>query len=246
MLAPLLIALVAVAAPAAPICSTVLPGEGERHAGVDLDGDAIPDSEDWCALTPPATRVGPNGCADWEIPVTCVRDEPVPPPPAPVAVAPMAPPAAAPVAEPAKDSDADGVNDAADQCAGTPAGLAVDAKGCVEIEKVVLSGVNFAMGSATLVPGASVTLRTVAQAMKASPAVAVEIGGYTDSIGPADKNQRLSERRANAVKQFLVGEGIDAARISAKGYGETQPVESNETDAGRANNRRVGFKVTSP
>jgi OOP family OmpA-OmpF porin len=237
MLAPLLFVLVAVAAPA-PICTTVLPGEGDRHAGLDLDGDAIPDSEDWCALTPAGARVGPNGCADWEIPVACERDAPVPPPRAPVAADPVA------AAEPARDSDGDGVNDAADQCADTPAGLAVDAKGCVEIEKVVLSGVNFAMGSATLVPGASGTLRTVAQAMKASPAVEVEVGGHTDSIGPADKNQRLSERRANAVRQFLVGEGVDAARVTAKGYGETQPVESNETDAGRANNRRVAFRLT--
>jgi len=234
MLAPLMLLLAAVAAPA-PICTTVLPGEGDRHAGLDLDGDAIPDSEDWCALTPANTRVGPNGCADWEIPVTCERDAPVPPAPAP---------ASAPAAGPPKDSDGDGVTDAADQCADTPSGLAVDARGCVEIEKVVLSGVNFAMGSATLVPGASGTLRTVAQAMKASPAVAVEVGGHTDSIGPADKNQRLSERRASAVKQFLVGEGVDAARITVKGYGETQPVESNETDAGRANNRRVAFKIT--
>ncbi len=230
MLAPLLLVLVAVAAPAAPICTTVLPGEGERHAGQDLDGDAIPDSEDWCALTPAGARVGPNGCADWEIPVTCERAPPPIPPPPP----------------PKIDTDRDGVFDFTDQCADTPRGMAVDEKGCVVIEKVVLSGVNFALGSATLVPSASTALRTVAQAMKVSPAVEVEIGGHTDSVGPGDKNQRLSERRAAAVRQFLVGEGVDAARLTVKGYGESEPVDSNETTPGRANNRRVAFKVTSP
>lgn len=226
----------------APVCTTVLPGEGERHAGVDLDGDAIPDSEDWCAQTPPNTRVGPSGCADWEIPVSCEKEVPVPPP-APVAVVPAAA-APEPSREPPKDSDGDGVNDGADQCADTPKGLAVDAKGCVEIEKVVLAGVNFEMGSVNLRPEAAATLRTVAQAMKASPAVEVEIGGHTDSIGPGGKNQRLSERRASSVKAFLVREGVDAARLSIKGYGESQPVGPNDTDAGRANNRRVAFKVT--
>lgn len=237
-----LAALLIVLSAAAPICTTVLPGEGERHAGVDLDGDAIPDSEDWCALTPPDTRVGPSGCADWEIPVSCEREMPVPAS-APVAVVPAQP---APAAEPPKDSDGDGVNDAADRCAGTPAGLAVDAKGCVEIEKVVLAGVNFEMGSVKLRPEAAAPLRTVAQAMKASPAVEVEIGGHTDSIGPAGKNRRLSERRANSVKAFLVGEGVAAARLTTKGYGEAEPVGPNDTDAGRANNRRVGFRVTRP
>ena len=242
-LATLLIVLSAAApmAASAPVCTTVLPGEGERHAGVDLDGDAIPDSEDWCAQTPPNTRVGPSGCADWEIPVSCEKDIPVPPA-APAAVVPAA--AAPAVAAPPKDSDGDGVNDGTDQCAGTPKGLAVDAKGCVEIEKVVLAGVNFEMGSAKLRPEASATLRTVAQAMKASPAVEVEVGGHTDSIGVESKNRRLSERRANAVKAFLVAEGVEAARLSAKGYGESQPVGPNDTDAGRANNRRVAFKVT--
>jgi len=230
MLSPLLLTLVVAAAPlpaSAKICTTVLPGEGERHAGVDYDHDGIPDSDDWCATTPEGVRVGPSGCADWEIPVTCLPEPPPIPPPPP----------------PKVDSDHDGVYDHADQCAETPRGWAVDAKGCVEIEKVVLSGVNFGLGSAQLLPAASGALRTVVTAMQASPAVEVEVGGHTDSIGPADKNQRLSERRAAAVKQFLVDAGIDAARISVKGYGEAEPVDSNETTPGRANNRRVAFKV---
>jgi len=216
----------------APVCE--VGRQGEHNAGLDEDGDAIPDSEDWCEGTLPGTRVGPNGCADWEVPVDCGST--------PAAPAQQA--TAAAVAAPTKDSDGDGVNDAADQCAGTPAGLEVDAKGCVLIEKVVIKGVNFSMGSAQLLPEASATLRTVAQAMKASPKVEVEIGGHTDSVGTAPKNQRLSERRANSVKQFLVGEGVEAARLTTKGYGESEPVAGNETLAGQANNRRVVFKVT--
>ena len=228
MLASLLFTLVAAAAPAsAQVCSTLLPGEGDRHAGVDYDGDGIPDSDDWCATSPAGARVAPTGCADGEIPVACEPPPPEIPPPPP----------------PKVDSDKDGVYDHADQCADTPRGMPVDEKGCVVIEKVVLSGVNFALGSVQLAPSASATLRQVARAMQASPDLQVEIGGHTDSIGPADKNQRLSERRANAVKQFLVGEGIAPERLTAKGYGEGEPVASNETTDGRAGNRRVAFKV---
>ena len=214
---------------AAPICE--VGRQGDHYAGLDDDGDAVPDSEDWCEGTKPGTRVGPNGCAAWEVPVDCGT------PPAPEG-------AAGAAATPATDTDGDGVNDAADKCAGTPAGLEIDAKGCVLIEKVVLKGVNFAMGSAQLLPEASATLHTIALAMKASPTVEVEIGGHTDSVGPGDKNQRLSERRAASVRQFLVGEGVEAQRLSVKGYGESAPTQSNQTLAGQANNRRVAFRIT--
>lgn len=233
----LVIAVTPAGAGFANVCGIGVPGD--RFAGLDDDRDSVPDSEDWCPATAPNTRVGSNGCADWEVPVEC---KPVAAASPPVPVVPAKQAAAAPAA----DTDGDGVADPADQCAGTPAGMAVDATGCVQIEKVVLKGVSFEMGSATLRPDAAQTLRTVATAMKASPKTTVEIGGHTDSIGPADKNQRLSQRRAESVKRFLVGEGVDAARLDAKGYGEDQPVADNQTDAGRANNRRVEFKVTKP
>ena len=211
---------------------------GDHPAGLDEDGDAIPDSEDWCPDTQLGTRVGHTGCADWEVPVEC--DD------AGATVLPPARPAQPAVTTPAQDADGDGVADAADQCPGTPVGLAVDAGGCVQIEKVVLKGVNFTAGSAKLLPAASKTLKTVASAMKASPKVEVEIGGHTDWVGPQSRNQRLSERRARSVKVFLVGEGVEDARLSTKGYGEAEPVDSNEKPEGRANNRRVAFKLTSP
>lgn len=236
MRAALLVLLLALAAASARagvnagVCSAGL--SGERHAGLDEDGDAVPDSDDWCPDTPEGARVRANGCADWEVPYDCT-------PPTPVA-------APAPAAVPPADSDGDGVADAADKCPGTPQGLAVDADGCVEIGKIVLRGVNFEMGSARLLPAASEPLRTVAAAMKADAAVTVEVGGHTDSIGASARNQRLSERRAQSVKAFLVGEGVAADRLIAKGYGESEPVDSNDTPEGRASNRRVTFKVTRP
>jgi OmpA-OmpF porin, OOP family len=205
----------------AEVCSVGVPGE--RQAGLDDDVDGVPDSDDWCMATPAGTRVGANGCADWEVPVDCPKRKPAatPAPAAPVAAAPAPAPDAAAIA------------------------AAEAAAAAAEIEKVVLAGVSFEMGSSKLRPEAHEPLRVVANAMKAHPSLRVEVEGHTDSIGERDKNQRLSQRRAESVRQFLVAEGIDATRLTAKGYGEANPVDSNETTEGRAKNRRVAFKVTS-
>lgn len=111
-----------------------------------------------------------------------------------------------------------------------------------QIEKVRLPGTNFRTGSAALQPGASGTLREAAAILKSNPDLKVEVGGHADSQGDAAKNQALSERRAQSVKDFLVGEGVAANRLTVKGYGEDMPVDSNKTAEGRANNRRVEFK----
>lgn len=157
-------------------------------------------------------------------------------------------PAAEPTPKPAAtgdDSDGDGVRNTSDACPGTPAGTDVDVRGCVELSKFVLKGLSFATASANLVAGASPALRSAVATLKAHPAVTVEIQGHTDSQGEAARNMTLSERRAQAVKAFLVKEGINADRIMVKGFGETKPVDSNATAEGRANNRRVTFRVTS-
>lgn len=216
----------------ADVCQAGL--RGTHAAGLDEDGDGVPDSEDWCTRTPAGARVGSNGCPTGQVDVSCDRG----PGDESARVVPTA------LASPDRDADRDGVEDADDRCPDTPRGVAVDAKGCADIAKVVLKGVNFATGSATLRPAAFEALRGVAAAMKVNDEIQVEINGYTDSVGDAGKNQRLSERRAESVKDFLVQEGVDPERLSTAGHGEDDPVDSNDTAEGRANNRRVSFRVT--
>jgi OOP family OmpA-OmpF porin len=220
------------AEPRATLCGVGVPGE--RQAGVDADRDGVPDSDDWCPDSQAGTRVGSDGCAAWEVPARCERKPVLPPVAAPAPAAPAAPPV---------DSDGDGVFDPADRCIDTPAGSTVMANGCIDVTTVVLKGVSFDTGSVTLLPEAHRTLRLVADAMRANRRLVVEVGGHTDSVGDAGVNLRLSRRRADAIRLFLVSEGVDPERISATGYGEARPIDDNNTAAGRANNRRVEFKV---
>ncbi|CBV42397.1 OmpA family protein [Halomonas elongata] len=135
------------------------------------------------------------------------------------------------------DSDGDGVPDYQDQCPGTPAGAEVNALGCVE--DLVLQDVNFEFDSAQLTMGAESVLTDVASKLRANENVRVRIEGHTDSVGPAQYNKDLSQRRADSVASFLASQGIAANRMTTIGYGEEQPVASNDTKAGRAENRRV-------
>ena len=102
----------------------------------------------------------------------------------------------------------------------------------------------FETDSAILKPESRDQLRNIAEIMKAYPNVAVRIGGYTDSSGDAAANLRLSQDRANSVRQELMGLGIAGERLTAEGYGQEQPVADNATEAGRAQNRRVALRVT--
>ena len=77
--------------------------------------------------------------------------------------------------------------------------------------------------------------------MKGNAAVKLEVGGHTDSDGDAARNQSLSQVRAEAVRKVLVDQGIDGARLTAKGYGSTKPIAKNDSPEGKANNRRVEF-----
>lgn len=205
-------------------CPATPPGEPVDSRGCPLsldeddDGDGVPNEHDECPLTPAGTLVGTVGC-----PVIAPR------PPAP-------PPA---------DSDGDGVLNAADQCPDTPPGFRVDARGCVEVAQtvVVLENVGFEFGSARLTRDARIVLDAIVRGMKRQPTMQAEIAGHTDAQGTDAYNLQLSIARAASVRNFLVDRGIEPARLKVEGYGEQRPVADNETDDGRARNRRVEFRV---
>jgi OmpA-OmpF porin, OOP family len=140
---------------------------------------------------------------------------PPPPPPPPPAAAPPPPPPAPPPPPPAPAAG----------------------------EIITLDGVTFAFDSDVLTSDERGTLRTAVETLKRYPETRVQIAGHTDSVGSAAYNMNLSERRARAVLEYLVNAGIDRNRLSARGYGFSEPVADNATDAGRAANRRVELRV---
>jgi OOP family OmpA-OmpF porin len=152
--------------------------------------------------------------------------------------------AAAPAAPTAcPDEDGDGVCDDVDACLGTPPNTRVDATGCplpvAQVASIKLK-VNFAFDSSVVTEQFFGDLAELAEFLKRFDQVDVTIEGHTDSVGSEEYNQALSERRARAVADMLVNtHGIAASRLNAVGYGESRPVASNDTDEGRAQNRRV-------
>jgi OOP family OmpA-OmpF porin len=123
----------------------------------------------------------------------------------------------------------------------------VDATGCPilfeeEQTTVVLRGVTFATGSAALTQNARTILDEVAQTLVANAAIRVEIGGHTDATGSRALNVRLSQSRADAVRAYLVQRGVAMPRLTTRGYGPDNPIATNATAAGRAQNRRVELR----
>ena len=105
------------------------------------------------------------------------------------------------------------------------------------------SGITFAYDSAAVQPQFQQTLNQVADTLRQYNSTYIDIYGHTDSTGSEAYNQQLSEQRASSVASYLESRGVQAARIGTRGYGETQPIASNDTDAGRAANRRVEIKI---
>jgi OOP family OmpA-OmpF porin len=149
------------------------------------------------------------------------------------------------------DEDRDSVCDSHDQCLNSPAGAMVLPSGCHfdNTQGLALQGVTFAVGTADLVASSAATLQKAAQMLKLVPSVYIEVAGYTDDVGAAADNQLLSEKRALAVKQYLVAAGVPEKQLVAKGYGETQPMMSIDGLSGkslsdaRSRNRRVELRV---
>jgi OmpA-OmpF porin, OOP family len=142
-----------------------------------------------------------------------------------------------------KDSDGDGVPDCLDKCPGTPKGTKVDANGCPpEPGTFIFRNTLFDFNKATINPALFPILDEVAGYLKDNPDVKIEIQGHTDSVGSAEYNMRLSEKRADSVKKYLEERGISGDRLEAKGFGLTKPIAPNDTDQNRAKNRRVELK----
>jgi outer membrane protein OmpA-like peptidoglycan-associated protein len=109
---------------------------------------------------------------------------------------------------------------------------------------VSMSDVLFDTGQYSLKPGAREKLSKVSGILLAYPGLTIQVGGYTDNVGGDDMNQKLSENRANAVRNYLVGQGVVTGSVSAQGYGNTSPVASNDNASGRQENRRVELVVS--
>lgn len=138
----------------------------------------------------------------------------------------------------APDDDEDGVDNTKDKCPDTPKGAIVDADGCWSSRDIL-----FDFDSKRIKKVFGPVLNNVVQIMQANPKLQITVEGHTDSTGSAAYNQKLSEERASAVKQTLIQEGVDAARLQDKGFGEGKPVASNATREGRAHNRRVVYQA---
>jgi len=198
-------------------------GSGEP---LDSDGDGVPDHLDKCPNTPRGVKVDAVGCP-LDTDGDGVPDylDKCPGTPAGVKVDAVGCPL---------DTDGDGVPDYLDKCPGTPVGATVNHQGCW-----VLEGLYFDYDKSDIKPPAYPILQEVIMVLKQNPDLKVEIQGHTDSRGSNAYNQKLSERRAQAVLDYIVRAGLDADRLKAKGYGESRPAAPNDSPSNMAKNRRV-------
>lgn len=210
------------------------PGLPENGGCPDTDGDGVINKNDDCPDQPGSLAT--NGCSDGDGDGVPDKDD-------------RCPEAAGPaITRGCPDSDGDGIVDTEDRCPDT-AGTAAN-NGCPEIKKEDQETLDFAM-SAVQFETARATLKTtsfgildqIVDIMNRYPDYKLRINGHTDSIGSSRPNQTLSEQRAKACYDYLLGKGISASRMSYRGYGESQPIADNRYKAGREKNRRVEFDL---
>jgi OOP family OmpA-OmpF porin len=206
--------------------------------GVVLDGDqdGVADKIDECPYTPLGTEVDAVGCSldDDKDGVPNTIDQ-CPNTPEGTEVDETG-------CEVINDQDGDGVLDEADQCPDTPAGTAVNSIGCEENKAIVLDGVFFEYKSFDLTTDSKTLLDDIASKLQAANAQ-VLVAGHTDSVGGNAYNRGLSDKRAASVRDYLVSQGVPADSLTSEGFGEDNPIASNETDEGRAQNRRVEMQI---
>jgi len=200
----------------------------------DADNDGISDKEDRCPNN--AGTVALKGCPDGDADGVADIDDKCPAKPGSKDF------------EGCPDTDGDGVFDNTDKCpdkAGTAQskGCPVIAPAIVQKAKLAATGINFETGNAKILAASNKNLDQLVDIMSEFPEVVAEIEGHTDNQGDASANKKLSQDRADAVKAYLVGKGINADRLKSIGYGQDVPVADNKTDAGRKKNRRVEFKL---
>ncbi|WP_027137972.1 OmpA family protein [Gaetbulibacter saemankumensis] len=211
-------------------------GPAEFNGCPDSDGDGIPDKDDDCPNTPGLKAL--NGCPDADGDGIADKDD-------------KCPNVAGPAANngcPWPDTDGDGVADKDDKCPTVKGTVANN--GCPEVSEAVLKTLNeyaktilFDTGKATIKKQSAGVLNDIVGILKEYTNAKFTIDGHTDSTGSDTLNQKLSESRANAVKDYLVENGIDGSRLSAAGYGESKPIDTNATSEGRRNNRRVEINL---
>jgi len=215
-------------------------GVAPRGCPADTDTDGVLDKDDFC---PREAGPAPNGCPDPDldkdgVPLPCDQC------PKEVGVKPDG--------CPIRDKDGDGIFDDKDKCVDKPEtknGFE-DEDGCPDtvpeaIKKFsgVIEGIYFDKNKATITAKSKPALANAAKVLNSYPSIHLEISGHTSSEGDAAVNQRLSQERAEAVKQWLVDNGVGSERIKTRGVGAEEPIADNKKAAGREKNRRIEFKV---
>ncbi|MDB4983758.1 MAG: outer membrane protein, partial [Myxococcales bacterium] len=220
---------------------------------IDSDNDGMTDDVDQCPDVPQGAAADPEhaGCPDKDDDKDGVpnHQDQCPTQAAGMLVDP------ARAGCPAPDKDGDSVPDATDACPDKAGAPSSDPKknGCPGLVRIdagkihINQEVFFATGKDAVLSKSFPLLKAVGDAIKGTPGIKkVRVEGHTDNKGEPAKNLELSKRRATAVRDWLIKDGVDASRLDAEGYGDTKPIAPNDTDKNRAKNRRVDFVITDP